>query len=327
MEFELYADHTWQSQAERRNTLDDAHFSSENELKTKKHLVVWRWALAGMMCLLFLLLVVALSLMSLYLQVNYHLFRIQKEMEDLRQNQSRGLMELDEERACSIYLSGNLSAMQQAHQSLENTILFHLTQNLTHYQRQIQDIKLQRQAVHQNYSALRKEYNVFMERNILIPRSSAFLNTCQRNDSDNNILVCHFCPSKWQLFGLSCYLRSSGTKNWMQGGHWCRTQGGYLAVINSEKEQVFLKSIVGMKSWIGLSDHEREGYWRWIDGTPYDKTPRFWSRNPPKSNEAEDCVTLSAFSMWDDEDCNRTYLSVCERTAAQIILKGHILSN
>jgi hypothetical protein len=51
--------------------------------------------------------------------------------------------------------------------------------------------------------------------------------------------------------------------------------GGYLATITSEAEELFLQSTSafagsvkgeGIRAWIGLSDRESEGYFKWVTG-------------------------------------------------------------
>lgn len=51
-------------------------------------------------------------------------------------------------------------------------------------------------------------------------------------------VVCPFCHSDWQFFGVSCYLLSPSATTWQESAHWCRIQGGHLAVVRNLKEQV-----------------------------------------------------------------------------------------
>ncbi|MEE6521308.1 hypothetical protein FKM82_019448 [Ascaphus truei] len=70
-----------------------------------------------------------------------------------------------------------------------------------------------------------------------------------------------------------------------------------------------------------------EGDWRWVDGTPYDSTPKFWTWNQPDNAGNQDCVVLSPLTEWNDDKCRKSYSSVCEGKPGQLSLQGDTLSN
>ncbi|KAM9611033.1 uncharacterized protein ACIBXB_022489 [Morphnus guianensis] len=63
--------------------------------------------------------------------------------------------------------------------------------------------------------------------------------------------------------------------------------------------------------WLGLSDREQEGGWRWLDGTP----PAFssWGRGEPNGGRGQNCAALLPHGRWDDLPCERALPWVCER--------------
>ncbi|KAM3864657.1 C-type lectin domain family 4 member E-like [Diretmus argenteus] len=73
------------------------------------------------------------------------------------------------------------------------------------------------------------------------------------------------------MFGCSsCYLLSSEKRSWEISRQDCLRRGADLVVINSLEEQIFLTTLPSGPTpiWIGLSDREKEGTWKWVDGTP-----------------------------------------------------------
>ncbi|KAM4605884.1 uncharacterized protein O3C94_023193 [Discoglossus pictus] len=273
----------------------------------------WRWLLAGK---ILVLVVGAITLVSLYLQVTSLLLRHQEERDELYLNQSRCLEELEDEQELTVSLRGNLTSLER-----------HQHHHQVYNQQEMESKRQQCEDINSKYRSMQQEYDKMGEKYLIVPREHALLKDCQMSGTEANSLVCPFCPPGWQLFAMSCYLLSLDYENWVESSIWCREQGGHLAVINSEQEQKFLQGLVTERSWIGLTDRDIEGQWHWVDGTPYSTNPKFWSSKQPDNSGNEDCVTLSSVSQWTDEKCRRSLKSICECSASQFILQDGILSN
>ncbi|MBD2260368.1 lectin-like protein [Pseudanabaena sp. FACHB-2040] len=65
---------------------------------------------------------------------------------------------------------------------------------------------------------------------------------------------------------------------------------GYLATITSQNEQNFVQGLIQGNAWIGASDVDAEGQWRWVTGP--ESGTLFWQGNQSGS------VTASGFSNW-----------------------------
>ncbi|KAF5891822.1 antigen like protein, partial [Clarias magur] len=74
---------------------------------------------------------------------------------------------------------------------------------------------------------------------------------------------------KVRCFNSSLYFISAENKSWPESRQDCKNKGADLMIINSKKEQEFItKQLKGGHAWIGLSDRNTEGEWKWVDGTP-----------------------------------------------------------
>ncbi|XP_028249455.1 CD209 antigen-like protein C [Parambassis ranga] len=126
------------------------------------------------------------------------------------------------------------------------------------------------------------------------------------------------CPSGWTMFGCSCYLVPPKSGSWDEGRADCRGRGADLVVIDCIQEQRFLTTFTTQPSWIGLTDREEEGTWKWIDGTPLNLTD--WNQGQPDNGKGdprygeEDCVHIRAqgTSHWNDLSCAAQLKWVCE---------------
>ncbi|XP_034549006.1 CD209 antigen-like protein E [Notolabrus celidotus] len=129
------------------------------------------------------------------------------------------------------------------------------------------------------------------------------------------------CPSGWKMFSCSCYLFSTQKKSWEESRESCRAEGADLVVIESFEEQEFLTDNIKDNSWIGLSDRDNEGAWKWTDDTPL--TQKFWRHEQPDNGGGdpqwgeEDCVHIRSNSKtdenWNDLKCDNSMLWICEK--------------
>ncbi|XP_049328208.1 CD209 antigen-like protein D [Astyanax mexicanus] len=120
----------------------------------------------------------------------------------------------------------------------------------------------------------------------------------------------------WIYFSSSLYYISSEYKSWSESRNDCRKRGSDLVIINSREEQVFINTLrKGQRVWIGLSDAETEGVWKWVDGS--ELITGYWGPGEPNSNGEEDCVITDIGSdpvnNWNDYPCNRQFFWICEK--------------
>ncbi|KAI4874770.1 hypothetical protein NFI96_008411, partial [Prochilodus magdalenae] len=104
----------------------------------------------------------------------------------------------------------------------------------------------------------------------------------------------------WTFFNTSLYYFSTERKSWSESRQYCRGRGADLVIINSRYELDFiLNNLRSNKAWIGLTDSEKPGVWKWVDG--------FWIRGEPTNQNTENCVDIQRFrekENWSDVACS-----------------------
>ncbi|KAK7899386.1 hypothetical protein WMY93_020239 [Mugilogobius chulae] len=88
-----------------------------------------------------------------------------------------------------------------------------------------------------------------------------------------------YCDKNWEQNGGKCYYFSTNKFSWNQSKKECESVSGRLVKIDSRPEQRFLSWRLGSlmrehedKFWIGLTDSDTEGEWKWTDGSSLDQT-------------------------------------------------------
>ena len=92
--------------------------------------------------------------------------------------------------------------------------------------------------------------------------------------------------------------------NYSQAEKFCEQAGGHLATLTSWRENLAVQSILDDASydeyWLGASDEEWEGSWKWTTGEAFDWTN--WDDSQPDNyNGDEDFLTIySYYGSWND---------------------------
>ncbi|KAL6466945.1 hypothetical protein MHYP_G00247490 [Metynnis hypsauchen] len=114
----------------------------------------------------------------------------------------------------------------------------------------------------------------------------------------------------WKIFQSSVYYISTEKKTWDEGRQNCRDRGADLVIINSREEQEFVENLSKSKDtgvFIGLTDREKEGDWKWVDGSAL--TTAYWDSGN-KFSDSQDCAVNR--QKWFDRPCNEPYYWICE---------------
>ncbi|KAI4883726.1 hypothetical protein NFI96_031406 [Prochilodus magdalenae] len=118
----------------------------------------------------------------------------------------------------------------------------------------------------------------------------------------------------WRYFNSSIYYITTEEKSWSESRQDCREREADLVIITSREEQEFLFRVYGdHEAWIGLTDTETEGVWKWVDGAK--PTTSFWSAEEPNSYGDEDCAItgIRFVESWADYPCKLPLVGICKR--------------
>ncbi|TKS68902.1 C-type lectin domain family 4 member M CD209 antigen-like protein 1 [Collichthys lucidus] len=141
--------------------------------------------------------------------------------------------------------------------------------------------------------------------------------TKERDELNKKLTIfTEYSRQGWMYFNNSFYYISTLKKTWQDSRSDCQQRGADLMIINSIEEQNFTRRFC-THMWIGLTDQEKEGTWKWVDGTLL--TTSYWGINEPNSHEGmdEDCGEIKFYddlNSWNDKPCQTKNTWMCEKT-------------
>lgn len=120
-------------------------------------------------------------------------------------------------------------------------------------------------------------------------------------------------PKDTVKFGGHTYALIKEPVTWYTAKHKCEEMGGHLVILDSPSELKFVVDLckkAEASAWMGASDEESEGDWRWIDGSDASKlVAPFVS---PNKHNIENFLCFSAsLNMLNDCGSDRLFY-VCE---------------
>uniref|UniRef100_A0A663EA94 Mannose receptor C-type 1 n=1 Tax=Aquila chrysaetos chrysaetos TaxID=223781 RepID=A0A663EA94_AQUCH len=126
------------------------------------------------------------------------------------------------------------------------------------------------------------------------------------------------CKKGWRRYGTYCYFIGHVSATFSEANTTCEGEKGYLATVENRYEQAYLTSLVGLRPekyfWLGLSDVEDQGTFRWANGEAVSFT--HWDAAMPGSNPG--CVAMTtgtAAGLWNVLDCETKQKYICKQWA------------
>lgn len=130
------------------------------------------------------------------------------------------------------------------------------------------------------------------------------------------------CPYGWVAFRDSCYLFWNSTSiSFAKAAEICQQNGAHPVFVETAEENSFLKDYLRqMKAafwWIGMTDQETEGTWKWY-GTNNVVQFTDWNEGEPNGGSKDNCAHFFSWFnyTWNDIWCNGekyTFYAICEK--------------
>ena len=100
-------------------------------------------------------------------------------------------------------------------------------------------------------------------------------------------------------------------KTWEDAKKQCRMEGGQLASVLNKNDHDKLKTVAeGKRMWLGGADQDKEGVWKWVDGTPWGYSK--WDKVYGKEETNKNCLMIR-YGVLRDDNCASKNLFVCQK--------------
>ena len=125
-------------------------------------------------------------------------------------------------------------------------------------------------------------------------------------------------------FGTHQYWFCKDNRAWETARVNCADIGMHLVRVDNPGENEFIARNIETISWIGASDSETEGDWRWLfenalfwtggnRGQPVDDSYENWESRSPQDDELLNCGAVKHNTgQWSDKPCESTKHYICE---------------
>uniref|UniRef100_A0A8C2ECC4 C-type lectin domain-containing protein n=1 Tax=Cyprinus carpio TaxID=7962 RepID=A0A8C2ECC4_CYPCA len=160
---------------------------------------------------------------------------------------------------------------------------------------------------------LNKNINLTNEKHGLLTKNNNLVKEIDKSNQEKSEMFKSLREMDGQIYQSSFYFVSSEWKSWTESRRFCTERGADLTIINSKTEQEFIKTISGGDGvWIGLTDIDMEGRWKWVDGITLTSGFSFWGIGEPNGQKEENCIT-SYPTGWYDYPCSSAFKWICEK--------------
>ncbi|XP_013794654.2 macrophage mannose receptor 1-like [Limulus polyphemus] len=132
------------------------------------------------------------------------------------------------------------------------------------------------------------------------------------------------CQSGGKAHNGVCYYVTNYKKPFLSSEQLCQTDysGSLVPLVDTETMQIIINfaDINGKSSedlWVGLTDEETEGEWKFVNGSETKFNPELWMDIEPNDGNSgnEDCVIIDDQKQYklQDTDCSSEHSFICEK--------------
>uniref|UniRef100_A0A672TQU4 Mannose receptor C-type 1 n=1 Tax=Strigops habroptila TaxID=2489341 RepID=A0A672TQU4_STRHB len=124
------------------------------------------------------------------------------------------------------------------------------------------------------------------------------------------------CQKGWMKHGFYCYSVGQLPATFSEAKQICEENKGYLVTVRDRYEQAFLTSVIGLNPakyfWIGLSDTEEQGTFKWASGDAVTFT--HWNAGMPGMEPGcAAMITGTSAGLWDVLNCEENNMFLCKQ--------------
>ncbi len=120
----------------------------------------------------------------------------------------------------------------------------------------------------------------------------------------DNAITPSLTPEKVIKYNNHVYASFNTPYSWKAAKVLCENMGGHLVTISSDGENDAVKQLITKGYYyIGATDEENEGEWKWVDGTEVENgtSNSYWDSGQPDNNCIENYAWIrSADGLWND---------------------------
>ena len=106
--------------------------------------------------------------------------------------------------------------------------------------------------------------------------------------------------------------------SWKAARAFCKSLGGRMAILDTQVLNDLVHGELPLaRLWLGASDEQQEGSWRWINGETMDGKYQNWGSGKPDVDRSKNCLLMQK-GHWQDYPCKKPGWPLCEQSLKRV---------